>query len=135
MALTCPNPNMAEWKALEKKYGYAAAMRMYEMNGEVIPSLEQAAGMEINMADGQRVFDVLPDYDMDLTNAESEINETNYFKNTTASFKAVPVDFARKLMDAYLAYRRKTKKPFMFMKNADLADPAMIRRKAIPSSM
>jgi len=41
--IACPNKSTPAWQNLVKKYGDTKAMYMYTKNGEVIPSLEEAA--------------------------------------------------------------------------------------------
>lgn len=45
MPNTCPNTNIKEWRTLRDEIGYASAMRAYELNGESIPTVEEARAL------------------------------------------------------------------------------------------
>lgn len=47
MSVICPRVNTSEWKALESKYGYDYAWKLYMYNNSNIPSLEEAKLLKI----------------------------------------------------------------------------------------
>ena len=90
MSVICPRVNTSEWKALESKYGYDYAWKLYMYNNSNIPSLEEAKLLKVKH---EKVLSKFIFEGVELTSLEKTdlLNSLKYFfvKNLINNFDTI----------------------------------------------